>query len=94
MKTVTKGSVFDYIGFGSDESIALRVKADLLNEILKTIKKKKLKSTQLQKLFDVPQPRVSELVNGKISKVSIEKLLGYLEKLGKQPAPIKFKNVA
>jgi len=32
--------------------------------------------------LDQPQPRISELLNGKISKMSAEKLAGYLSRLG------------
>ena len=41
-----------------------------------------LAKMRLNKILDVPQPRVRELLNGKLSGLSIEKLLTYLEKLG------------
>ena len=42
--------------------------------------KQKLKSRQLGKILDQPQPRISELLNGKISKMSAEKLAGDLSR--------------
>jgi predicted XRE-type DNA-binding protein len=46
------------------------------------VKKRKLRPRQLEKILDQPQPRISELLNGKISKMSAEKLAGYLSRLG------------
>lgn len=81
---VTNKPVFEDLGFSPSESAAMKVKADLYFAIRKIIKKEGYKSRQLEKLLDQPQPRISELVNGKIDKVSIEKLLDYLDRLGEQ----------
>ena len=75
-------SVFHDLGFSASESAALTFKADLYLKILDVIKAKKMSSRELEKVLDVPQPRVSELLNGKLSGMSIEKLLTYLEKMG------------
>jgi predicted XRE-type DNA-binding protein len=88
---VTRGSVFNDLGLDESESAALKVKASLYQELLKCIRKRKLSQRQLQHLLDQPQPRVSELLNGKISKMSIEKLVDYLSKLGGVPSvSVKF----
>ncbi len=80
MKKVT--SVFHDLGFSEEESASLRLKSDLYFKIIDVINRKNLKPRELEKILDVPQPRVSELLNGKISNLSIEKLISYLEKLG------------
>ncbi len=79
---VTNGSVFDELGFSRAESAALRMKADLLDSILSIVAKRSIKPRDLERLLDQPQPRVSELLRGKISSTSIEKLLDYLQRLG------------
>ncbi len=79
---VTTGSVFKDLGFDEAESEALEIKAALLNSILDVVEKRGYKQRDLEKVLDQPQPRVSELLNGKISKMSIEKLLNYLQHLG------------
>ncbi len=79
---VTTGSVFKDLGFDEAESEALEIKAALLNSILDVVEKRGYKQRDLEKVLDQPQPRVSELLNGKISKMSIEKLLNYLQRLG------------
>ena len=92
-RTITYGSVFDVLGFSPEEAEALKIKSDLHIEILRVIKKKKYTSRNLEKILNEPQPRISELMNGRISKMSIEKLIMYLQKLGIsisiKAAPIK-----
>ncbi len=58
----TKGSVLDELNMSEQERLELKLKADLHQDILKLIKKKKFTPRQLERLFDVPQPRVSELL--------------------------------
>jgi predicted XRE-type DNA-binding protein len=83
-------TVFHDLGFSDQESMALALKADIYAKILDVIQKRKLKGRELEKILDVPQPRVSELLNSKLSSTSIEKLLNYLERLG-VAASISFK---
>ncbi len=64
------------------ERLELKLKADLHQDILKLIRKKKFTPRQLEKLFDIPQPRVSELLRGKLSLLSVSKLLYYAHLLG------------
>ena len=78
----TTGNVFSDLGFDHSEAIGLKMKSDLLIAIQNIVQKRGHKSRDLEKLFDQPQSRVSELMTGKISKMSIERLLGYLERLG------------
>ena len=79
---VSKGNVLDDLGLSPELTIAVKMKSDLFNKIISIIEKRKYTSRQLEKLFDKPQPRISELLNGKLSKLSIEKLLEYLKCLG------------
>ncbi len=81
---VTSGNVIDELGFSPEEAEAIKLKIELHLEILRLIKQKNLSSRQLERIFDVPQPRVSELLNGKISKMSLEKLASYLFRLGRK----------
>jgi len=64
------------------DRLELKLKADLHQDILKLIKKKKITPRQLEKLFDIPQPRVSELLTGKLSLLSVSRLLYYAHLLG------------
>jgi predicted XRE-type DNA-binding protein len=84
-------AVFHDLGFTEAESLALTFKADIYSKILDVVKTKKISPRELEKILAVPQPRVSELLNGRLSSTSIEKLLTYLENLG-VAASISFKS--
>jgi predicted XRE-type DNA-binding protein len=79
---ISMGNVIDDLGFSPEEAAAVKLKASLHAEILRVVEKRKLKARQLEVILDQPQPRISELLGGKISKMSAEKLAGYLSRLG------------
>jgi predicted XRE-type DNA-binding protein len=83
---VTKGSsnVFQDLGFPAEEAANLLARADLIIAILKTIDKRKLTQAQAAEALGVAPTRVSELRKGKIEKFSVDLLLNYLARLGKQ----------
>jgi predicted XRE-type DNA-binding protein len=81
---ITKGDVLDDLGFTRAEASALKIKADLLDSILREIEKRSYTQRQLVDLLDEYQPSVSNLLQGKIAKVSIEKLLYYSDRLNLQ----------
>ena len=78
---VTRGDVFDDLGFSRSEASALKVKAELLDAILQEIEDKGYTQSDLVDLLDEYQPAISNLMRGKIAKVSIEKLLAYSDRL-------------
>jgi predicted XRE-type DNA-binding protein len=78
---ITKGDVLDELGFTRAEASALKIKADLLDAILREIDRRGYGQRQLVDLLDEYQPSVSNLLQGKIAKVSIEKLLYYSDRL-------------
>jgi len=77
---VTRGNVLDDLGFSPEEATILKFKADLYQAILKHARKYSPK--QLRTILAEPQPRVSELLNGKIANKSVDKLLCYAGRLG------------
>src|SRR5690242_17584770 len=81
---VTRGNVFEDLGFTAEEAAILRIKTQLHIEILRAIRQRKLTPRQLEKVLDVPQPRVSELLNGKISRMTADLLTKYLYRLGRE----------
>ena len=54
------------------------VKQKLAKTIARLIAHKKLKQREVEQLLNIKQPRVSDLVNGKVEKFSIDSLLEYL----------------
>jgi len=77
---MTHGSVLDDLGFSPEDSTALKFKAELYQAILKCARKYSQK--ELQRILGEPQPRVSELLNGKIANKTVDKLLHYAGRLG------------
>jgi predicted XRE-type DNA-binding protein len=66
---VTRGNVLDDLGFSPEQATALKFKAELYQAILKCAKKYSQK--ELQIILGEPQPRVSELLNGKIANKTV-----------------------
>ena len=75
-------SVFAQVGFSEAEASVLEMKSALLDQILAIVKRERYSQKQLMEILAVPQPRVSELLHGKLSTMSMEKLVTYLERLG------------
>ncbi|MGD0941905.1 MAG: type II toxin-antitoxin system RelE/ParE family toxin [Terracidiphilus sp.] len=78
---IVKGNIFDALGFSASEASALKIKAEILSAILKHVRAKGYTQAQLVDILDEYQPSVSNLLNGRISQVSIEKLLRYADRL-------------
>lgn len=76
-------NVFDALGFSPEEAAALRMKSVLHSKIVQYARS--YSSSELQKILDEPQPRVSDLMRGKISKFSLETLVNYAEALHMRP---------
>ncbi len=79
---ITRGNVFLDLGFSPEKALALKFKATILIAILDEVKRKKYRQAQLVKVLDEHQPVVSKLLHGKITQMSIEKLLIYADRLG------------
>jgi predicted XRE-type DNA-binding protein len=67
-------------GFPPEDAIVSKFRADLYKEILRCAQH--YSQRELQAIFDEPQPRVSELLHGRIAGKSVEKLMYYASRLG------------
>jgi predicted XRE-type DNA-binding protein len=79
---VTKGNVFEELGFDASESADLALRTYLMSEIRKFIKANDLTQMRSAKFFSVPQPKISYIMNGKIEKISSDYLVSLLAKTG------------
>lgn len=81
---VTRSSenVFWDLGFPDEEAEHLRVRADLLIQIQKALKARGLKQAEVAELLGVTQPRVSDLVRGRLDLFSVDSLIDMLARLG------------
>ncbi len=78
----SSGNVFKDIGFNDIEAAQAERRLSVLKQITAAVKKRKLRAKDLERVLNEQQPRISDLLNEKISKFSLEKLLEYLERLG------------
>jgi predicted XRE-type DNA-binding protein len=78
---IVKGNIFDALGFSASEASALKVKAEILSAILEHVRDRGYTQAQLADILDEYQPSVSHLLRGRISQMSIEKLLRYADRL-------------
>ena len=80
--TRSRGNVFRDLGFPSDEAEHLRVRSDLLIQLQKAIRSRGLKQAEAAKLLDVTQPRVSDMMRGRLDLFSVDTLIDMLARLG------------
>lgn len=75
---ITTGSIFDDLGFDDAEAENLKIRAALMRAIEKYISDHKLTQAKAARLMGVSQPRVSDLITGKIDKFTIDMLVNML----------------
>ncbi len=75
-------NVFRDLGFGPAEAERLRIRSELMIRISSLIAERGLTQSQAAALFGVTQPRVSDLVRGKIDRFSIDTLVDMLAQAG------------
>jgi len=78
---VTKGDVFDDLNLSKTEAASVKIKARILTALLKQVRQHGYTQKRLADVLKDYQPNISNLLNGKISKMSIEKLLSYAHRL-------------
>jgi predicted XRE-type DNA-binding protein len=79
--TPSTGNVFRDLGFSKEESEHLLVRADLLIQLQKAIASRRLKQAEAAKVLRVTQPRVSDLLRGRIDLFSTDALIDMLARL-------------
>ena len=80
----SSGNVFLDIGFPRYEAQNLRVRADLMIELIRIVRTRNLTQAAASKLLAVSQPRVSDLMTGKIDRFSIDALVEMLSRAGRR----------
>ena len=80
--TPSSGNVFRDLGFSAEESAHLLIRADLLIQVQRRIAARRLKQADVAKLLRVSQPRVSDLLRGRIDLFSTDMLIDMLARLG------------
>jgi predicted XRE-type DNA-binding protein len=80
--TRSSGNVFRDLGFPPGKAEHLQVRADLMIRIEKELGSRGLTHAKAAKLLGVTQPRVSDLLRGRVELFSADALIGMLSRLG------------
>jgi predicted XRE-type DNA-binding protein len=79
---VSSGNVFRDLGFSREEAEHLLIRSDLMIAVQKALERRGLKQAEAAKILDVTQPRVSDLLRGRIDLFSTDALIDMLARLG------------
>lgn len=87
------GNVFLDIGFSPEESQNLQLRSDLMSTIEKFVKRSGMTQTDATHALGVGQPRLNDLLRGKIDKFSLDALVNMLGHAGMR-VKLKLKKAA
>ena len=80
--TRSTGNVFRDLGFSPGEAEHLKVRSELMISLQKAISASRLKQAEVAHVLGVTQPRVSDLMRGRIDLFSSDTLIDMLARLG------------
>ena len=80
MKQLKYSNIFEAITDSAAEAADLEFRADLMLVLRDHFDG--ISQAQIGKTLGIPQPRVSELMSGKVDKFSSDKLIGFLATVG------------
>jgi phage-related protein/predicted XRE-type DNA-binding protein len=78
---VTKGDIFDDLGLSPKEALHAKIKHEIWRDLVEYIERRDFSQAELAKVLKIHQPDVSNLLRGKISKFSTDKLFCYAGRL-------------
>ncbi|HUL21008.1 MAG TPA: helix-turn-helix transcriptional regulator [Thermodesulfobacteriota bacterium] len=76
------GNVFIDLGYSPDEAAILQMRADLMADLRKWIKAKRLTQAKAAENLGVSQSRISDLIRGKWERFSLEMLITLATRAG------------
>ena len=78
----TYDSVWDAISDTPEEAANLRTRSDLVRQISRIVNKRDWTQTEAAQHCGITQPRMNDLLRGRISKFSIDALVNIASRLG------------
>ncbi len=78
----SSGNVFLDLGYSQEEAAIFQMRADLMADLRKFIKTKRLTQAKAAEILGVSQSRVSDLIRGKWERFSLEMLISLATKAG------------
>lgn len=76
------GNIYADLGFPKADAEHMKLRADLMIQVIKYVRSHKLTQTEAARLMGVRQPRISEIFNGRIDLFTIDQLVGMLARIG------------
>lgn len=95
-RTEADDNIFEDLGFPRDEAAhllrevdaqideSIRIKRQLMDEIARWIKTERVTQTAAARVLQVTRPRVSDVMNHKVQKFTIDALVLMLSRIGKR----------
>ena len=80
--TRSSGNVFRDVGFPAERAEHLLVRSDLLVQLQKAIASRGMKQSEAAIVLKVTQPRISDLLRGRVDLFSTDTLIDMLARLG------------
>ena len=84
MKTKRYHNVFEALEVDPATAENLKIRAQLMHTLIDYIETQKLTQVDAAEVFAVSQPRISDLVRGKIDLFTVDMLINMLGRIGKQ----------
>lgn len=75
-------SVWDAIEDSGAEAASMKLRAELANEIIERMRARKLTQAKAAELIGVTQPRVSDLMRGRLNLFSLDALVDIADRVG------------
>ena len=76
------GNVFRDIGFSPDEAQNLHLRSELMTRVEQFVKRSGVTQTAAARALGITQPRLNDLLRGKIDKFSLDALVNMLGHAG------------
>jgi predicted XRE-type DNA-binding protein len=80
--TKSSGNIFRDLGFPEGEAQNLLLRTDLMIKIEQLVKKSGLIQSETAKLLGITQPRINDLLKGRIEKISLDALVNMVARAG------------
>jgi predicted XRE-type DNA-binding protein len=78
----SSGNIFLDLGFSPHEAVVLLLRAELAEALRQWMESEGITQTQAAKRLGITQPRVSEIMRGKIELMSLDYMVGLCAKAG------------
>lgn len=83
-KTKEYASIWDAVAETPEQAANLRARADLMRNIIAIVKKGRWTQAEAARRCGVTQPRINDLLRGRISRFSLDALVNIAASLGRR----------